>query len=145
MKSGGDPRARVSYPLLLIKCFFCELDHTSCVSSHTHTQLHTSSSPTHPFILPHTTPASPTHPSTHHTFSPLHSSSPQSQEHMFTWDIISNYEADLEEQAFTFQYNREGRSPRWVKVFSPFVSPHQFVPQFVPRQWKEGIKHCHPS
>jgi len=44
------------------------------------------------------------------------------QEHTFTWDMISNYEADLEEQAFTFQFNREGKEPRWVKIFSPFVS-----------------------
>jgi len=46
----------------------------------------------------------------------------ESQEHTFTWDMISNYEADLEEQAFTFQFNREGKEPRWVKIFSPFVS-----------------------
>ena len=49
-------------------------------------------------------------------------SSSQAQEHTFTWDMVSNYEADLEEQAFTFQYSREGKEARWVKVFSPFVS-----------------------
>lgn len=36
--------------------------------------------------------------------------------------MISNYEADLEEEAFTFQYTREGRDPSWVKVFTPYVS-----------------------
>ena len=46
----------------------------------------------------------------------------QSQEHLFTWDMISNYEADLEEQAFTFRYSRDGREPRWVRVYSPHVS-----------------------
>ena len=91
----------------------CGVNHTPSVSSsssHTHTHMHT-----HTRIHTHT-----------HTHTPhlLPTSSPQSQEHMFTWDMISNYEADLEEQAFTFQYNREGRGPRWVKVFSPFVSPH---------------------
>lgn len=44
----------------------------------------------------------------------------EAQEHTFTWDMVSNYEADLEEQAFTFQYSREGKEARWVKVFSPF-------------------------
>ena len=46
----------------------------------------------------------------------------ESQEHTFTWDMISNYEADLEEQAFTFQYAKEGKEPRWVRVYSPHVS-----------------------
>ncbi len=46
----------------------------------------------------------------------------ESQEHVFTWSMVSNYEADLEEAAFTFQYAREGKEPRWVKVFSPYVS-----------------------
>ena len=55
---------------------------------------------------------------------------PESQEHTFTWEMISNYEADLEEQAFTFQYSREGKEPRWVKVFSPYVSSNNV---------------CHPS
>ena len=46
----------------------------------------------------------------------------ESQEHTFTWDMVSNYEADLEEQAFTFQYAKEGKEPRWVKVYSSYVS-----------------------
>ena len=46
----------------------------------------------------------------------------EAQEHTFTWDMVSNYEADLEEQAFTFQYTKEGRDPRWVRVYSPHVS-----------------------
>lgn len=49
----------------------------------------------------------------------------ESQEHTFTWDMVSNYEADLEEQAFTFQYTKEGKEPRWVRVYSPHVSGHQ--------------------
>ena len=47
----------------------------------------------------------------------------QAQSPSFTWDQISSYEADLEESAFTFLYTRgEGKEPRWVKVYSPFVS-----------------------
>lgn len=36
--------------------------------------------------------------------------------------MVNSYEADMEEEAFTFRYTREGKEPRWVKVFSPYVS-----------------------
>ena len=50
-------------------------------------------------------------------------SSLQLQSPSFSWDQITSYEADLEESAFTFLYTRgEGKDPRWVKVYSPFVS-----------------------
>lgn len=55
---------------------------------------------------------------------------PESQEHLFTWDMISNYEADLEEQAFTFRYSRDGREPRWVRVYSPH---YRYMEQCVDR------------
>lgn len=55
---------------------------------------------------------------------------PESQEHVFTWSMVSNYEADLEEEAFTFQYTREGKEPRWVKVFSPY---YRYMEQCVDR------------
>ncbi len=65
----------------------------------------------HPFLLP------PLH------FLPPPSLLPhQSQKHTFTWSMIANYEADLEEQAFTFQYSKDGRDPSWVKVYSTYVS-----------------------
>lgn len=36
--------------------------------------------------------------------------------------MVSKFEADVEEQAFTFQYAREGKDPRWIRVYSPHVS-----------------------
>ena len=54
----------------------------------------------------------------------LFSYSPQTQSPSFSWDQITSYEADLEESTFTFLYGRgDGKEPRWVKVFSPYVSP----------------------
>lgn len=46
----------------------------------------------------------------------------EDQEHTFSWEMISQYESDVEESAFTFQYTRERKPPRWVKVFSQYVS-----------------------
>ena len=46
----------------------------------------------------------------------------EEQEHMFSWDVVVEHEADTEEQVFTFQYSREGKKPRWVKIFSEHVS-----------------------
>ena len=36
--------------------------------------------------------------------------------------MVNKYEADVEEQAFTFQYTREGKEPRWIRVYSSHVS-----------------------
>ena len=47
--------------------------------------------------------------------------SPQAQEHSFKWNMISQYEADMEEQAFTFLVQREGKDPRWIRIYSPYV------------------------
>lgn len=38
------------------------------------------------------------------------------------WDTISRYESDEESMAFCFQYTRSDKPPRWVKVFTPYVS-----------------------
>ena len=46
----------------------------------------------------------------------------EEQEHTFPWDLVVQHEADVEEEAFTFQYSREGKSPRWVRVYSKYVS-----------------------
>ena len=46
----------------------------------------------------------------------------EEQEHMFSWDLVVEHEADMEEAAFTFQYTREGKKPRWVKIYSDYVS-----------------------
>lgn len=46
----------------------------------------------------------------------------QDQEHGFPWDMMKDHEADLEEEAFIFRYNREGKSPKLVRIFSEHVS-----------------------
>lgn len=46
----------------------------------------------------------------------------QDQEHNFPWDMVKDHEADLEEEAFIFRYNREGKSPKLVRIFSEHVS-----------------------
>ena len=38
--------------------------------------------------------------------------------------MVTKYEADIEEQAFTFQCAREGKEPRWIRVYSPHVRCH---------------------
>lgn len=39
-----------------------------------------------------------------------------------TWDMITRWESDEEAMAFCFQYSRNEKSPRWVKVHTPYVS-----------------------
>lgn len=36
--------------------------------------------------------------------------------------MLKDREADLEEEAFIFRYNREGKSPKLVRIFSEHVS-----------------------
>lgn len=38
-----------------------------------------------------------------------------------TWDSITQWESDDEAMAFNFQYSRPDKSPRWIKVFTPYV------------------------
>ena len=38
-----------------------------------------------------------------------------------TWDTITQWESDDEGMSFCFQYTRNDK-PKWVKVFSPYVS-----------------------
>lgn len=45
----------------------------------------------------------------------------EDQEHTFPWEMVVQHEADMEEEALTFQYTREGKSPRWVRVYSLYV------------------------
>lgn len=45
----------------------------------------------------------------------------EDQEHTFSWEMVCQYEADIEEGAFTFQYTREKKAPRWVKVYTQYV------------------------
>ncbi|XP_037914598.1 sorting nexin-27-like isoform X3 [Hermetia illucens] len=37
-----------------------------------------------------------------------------------TWDTITRWESDDEAMAFCFQYTRNEKSPRWVKVYTPY-------------------------
>jgi len=44
----------------------------------------------------------------------------------FTWDDILQFEVDSDQMTFNFEYRREGRKPRWVRIFTPYVSPPPF-------------------
>lgn len=47
----------------------------------------------------------------------------ESQVVELTWDTITRWESDEESMAFCFQYNRSDKPARWVKVYTPYVSP----------------------
>lgn len=49
----------------------------------------------------------------------------ESQTVELTWDTITRWESDEEAMAFCFQYTRNDKSARWVKVFTPYVSDHK--------------------
>lgn len=38
------------------------------------------------------------------------------------WDTVTQWESDDEAMAFCFQYSRNDKPPRWVKVYTPYVS-----------------------
>lgn len=38
------------------------------------------------------------------------------------WDCIRQWEADDEGLAFCLRYNRPDKTPRWLKIFTPYVS-----------------------
>ncbi len=46
----------------------------------------------------------------------------QSQIIEFQWADIRQWEADDEGMSFNFEYVRTGKKPRWVKVFTSYVS-----------------------
>jgi hypothetical protein len=46
----------------------------------------------------------------------------QSQVVEFAWPSIKEWEVDDEAMAFCFQYQRPEKNPRWVKIFTPYVS-----------------------
>lgn len=41
-----------------------------------------------------------------------------------TWDTVNRWESDDESMAFCFQYSRNDKPARWVKVFTPYVSTY---------------------
>lgn len=40
----------------------------------------------------------------------------------FAWKDVKSYEVDEEGMSFNFEYNRPGKKPRLVKIFTPYVS-----------------------
>jgi hypothetical protein len=46
----------------------------------------------------------------------------QSQVVEFAWTSIKEWDVDDEAMAFCFQYQRPEKNPRWVKIFTPYVS-----------------------
>lgn len=55
----------------------------------------------------------------------------ESQTVELTWDMISQWESDEESMAFCFQYSRNDKPARWVKVQTPYVSFFLLPPFFV--------------
>lgn len=39
----------------------------------------------------------------------------------FQWSDIQSYEIDRESSSFNFEFLREGRKPRWIRIFTPYV------------------------
>ena len=46
----------------------------------------------------------------------------QSQVIEFSWDDIEQFEIDSSQPSFNFEYRREGRKSRLVRIFTPYVS-----------------------
>lgn len=62
----------------------------------------------------------------------------ESQVVEFQWNTISRWEVDEEGMAFCFQYTRQdSRPPRWLKVFTPYVSTLLFKYEII-SYWLES-------
>lgn len=59
-------------------------------------------------------------------FSPL--SLIQNQVIVFEWGEMQRWDTDEEGMAFCFEYARGEKKPRWVKIFTPYVSVHTPAP-----------------
>lgn len=46
----------------------------------------------------------------------------ESQVVEFEWSSIKEWEVDDEAVAFCFQYQKVDKNPRWVKIYTPYVS-----------------------
>ena len=46
----------------------------------------------------------------------------ESQVVVLQWDTIRQWEVDDEGMAFCLKYNRSDKTPRWLKIFTPYVS-----------------------
>jgi len=60
------------------------------------------------------------HPTPHPT--PFSVSVLQDQVIAFEWVEMQRWDTDEEEMAFCFEYARGDKKPRWVKIFTPYVS-----------------------
>lgn len=47
----------------------------------------------------------------------------QNQVIAFEWGEMKRWDTDEEGMAFCFEYVRGEKKPRWVKIFTPYVSP----------------------
>lgn len=48
----------------------------------------------------------------------------ESQVVVLQWDTIRQWEVDDEGMAFCLKYNRSDKTPRWLKIFTPYVRQH---------------------
>lgn len=46
----------------------------------------------------------------------------QNQVIAFEWEEMQRWDTDEEGMAFCFEYTRGEKKPRWVKIFTPYVS-----------------------
>lgn len=44
----------------------------------------------------------------------------------FAWKDVKSYEVDEEGMSFNFEYDRPGKKPRLVKIFTQYVSMRVF-------------------
>lgn len=55
----------------------------------------------------------------------------ESQVVQLQWDCIRQWEADDEAMAFCLKYNRPDKTPKWLKIFTPYVSMRNFYKMVV--------------
>lgn len=55
----------------------------------------------------------------------------QNQVIAFDWGEMKRWDTDEEGMAFCFEYVRGEKKPRWVKIFTPYVSPEAFAVGFL--------------
>lgn len=51
----------------------------------------------------------------------------ESQVVVLEWDSVRQWEIDEEGMAFCLKYNRQDKTPRWLKIFTPYVSVSCFT------------------
>lgn len=51
----------------------------------------------------------------------------ESQTVDLAWDTIQRWESDEESMSFCFEYSRNEKPPRWVKVYTPYVSIYNIL------------------